>query len=85
MKTFQEFINIHEAIEVLQDIVDDNKPQKYEFEDGSSLNVDVQTASLLLIVYEGLGNAEKKKFEEKVYKSKKDFLQLVKTSQEKVD
>ena len=48
-----------------------------KFEDGSSIEVDVQTASLLLIVYESLDGSNKKKFEEKVYKSKKSFLELV--------
>ena len=75
---------VEEDIDLLKDIVETKKDQTYEFEDGSSVEVDVQTASLLLIVYESLDGSNKKKFEEKVYKSKKSFLELVDFAQKKI-
>ena len=75
---------VEEDIDLLRDIVDSKKDQKYKFSDGSTMDVDVQTASLLLIVYESLDESNKKKFEEKVYKSKKSFLELVTFAQKKI-
>lgn len=75
---------VKEDIDILKDIVETKKDKTYEFKDGSSVEVDVQTASLLLIVYESLDGSNKKRFEEKVYKSKKSFLELVSFAQKKI-
>ena len=75
---------IEEDVDLLKNIVETKKDQVYEFKDGSSVSVDVQTASLLLIVYESLDSSNQKKFEEKVYKSKKSFLELVDFAQKKI-
>ena len=75
---------VKEDIDLLKDIVETKKDKTYEFKDGSSVEVDVQTASLLLIVYGSLDGSNKKKFEEKVYKSKKSFLELVSFAQKKI-
>ena len=80
----EETVDINEDIDLLKDIIENKKDQTYEFQDGSSLEVDVQTASLLLIVYESLDSSNKKKFEKKVYASKKSFLELVSFAQKKI-
>ena len=66
-----------EGIEDIQDIVKGKAARRLKFKEGGTMKVDMTTANALLTVYDALNDANKKKFEEMLTKSKNTFMKAV--------
>ena len=66
-----------EGIKDIQDIVRAKTARRLKFKEGGTMKVDMTTANALLTVYDALNDANKKKFEEMLTKSKNTFMKAV--------
>ena len=66
-----------EGIKDIQDIVRAKIARRLKFKEGGTMKVDMTTANALLTVYDALNDANKKKFEEMLTKSKNTFMKAV--------
>ena len=74
----QESEEISESvIEDLRGIVMSKNADQVEFENGNDVKVDVQTANVLLKVYDALNSQNQKKFEDALRKNEKSFMKML--------
>ena len=66
-----------DAIETLQKAAKSSRPMRIKFDSGTSENLDKQTAEQLLDVHKKLNSNNKKRFEQKLFKSSIDFMKMV--------
>ena len=65
--------DITESIDVIQKILDEGEDSNIQFEDGTSQEVDTQTAAAIMLVYERLNDSNKKKIKALLGKDKNSF------------
>lgn len=64
-------------VDVLKRIVEGNQYEDIKFNKGGKIRVDLQTANMLMTIYNALKPATKEKFERMVNNSKADFMRTV--------
>ena len=69
--------DITESIDVIQKILDEGEDSNIHFEDGTSQEVDTQTAAAIMLVYERLNDSNKKKIKALLGKDKNSFSKVL--------
>ena len=69
--------DITESIDVIQKILDEGESSNIQFEDGTSQEVDTQTAAAIMLVYERLNDSNKKKIKALLGKDKNGFSKVL--------
>jgi len=69
--------DITESIDVIQKILDEGEDSNIQFEDGTSQEVDTQTAAAIMLVYERLNDSNKKKIKALLGKDKNSFSKVL--------
>ena len=68
---------ITKSIDAIQKILDEGESNNIQFEDGTSQEVDTQTAAAIMLVYERLNDSNKKKIKALLGKDKNSFSKVL--------
>ena len=69
--------DVTESIDAIQKILDEGESNNIQFEDGTSQEVDTQTAAAIMLVYERLNDSNKKKIKALLGKDKNSFSKVL--------